>query len=141
MIDDLICEIVVTNKIPSGTTFGERVDDGSAVFIPSGVSRACRLVPGQIVRAVLMANTVAPDRTPWVAVRCLVSDEDDSRTLEMAILADLADGCATAREVAQRTGRGEQAVRNRMRFMARKGVIVRDELYALTPADLLATDE
>ncbi len=71
-------EIVVTHILPSMSAFGAtRGVLPEAVFIPSSTVRATKLEVGQIAEALLVPNTMQPERTPWFAARVKTLSEDD----------------------------------------------------------------
>lgn len=62
--------IIVTHILDSKTAFAAtKKSPSEGVFIPSKISQMFSLVAGQEVEAVLVPNTMQPDRTPWLAVR------------------------------------------------------------------------
>jgi hypothetical protein len=67
--------IVVTHILPSKTAFGATATaPAEAVFIPSKISELLGLTIGQEVKAMLVPNTMQPERTPWLAVRIEVAE-------------------------------------------------------------------
>jgi hypothetical protein len=67
--------IIVTHILPTQTAFGATTTaPAEAVFIPSKISRLLGLVVGQEVEALLVPNTMQPERTPWLAARIEVPE-------------------------------------------------------------------
>jgi hypothetical protein len=63
-------EIVVVNRLDSGTSFGVTLDEpAESVFIPARVAEAAKAEVGDRFIALLVPNTIQPDRTPWMAAR------------------------------------------------------------------------
>jgi hypothetical protein len=62
--------ITVTHILPTGTAFGATTSKPpESVFIPGKVAREADVVVGQQVEAILVPNTMQPDRTPWLAAQ------------------------------------------------------------------------
>lgn len=63
-------EIVIVNKLVTGTAFGVTLSEPSeAVFVPGRVVEASNAEIGDKFVALLVPNTIKPDRTPWMAAR------------------------------------------------------------------------
>lgn len=77
-------DIIVTNVLDSGISFGATIcSRPESIFIPKGVSRATSVVVGQRVRAVLVPNTLQPDRTPWLAVRVDTNCTNENNVIDL----------------------------------------------------------
>ena len=62
--------ITVTHILHSGTAFGATASrPPESVFIPGKAAEQSGLVVGQQVEAVLVPNTMQPERTPWLAAQ------------------------------------------------------------------------
>lgn len=59
--------VIVTNLLPTGTSFAVREDTGEQVFIPASVSKACGLQVSQIAKAILIPNRKEAADVPWMA--------------------------------------------------------------------------
>jgi len=61
-------EIVINNALSTGTCFGVTFGNPpQAVFVPGKVAAAVKACVGDRFSALLVPNSVAPDRTPWMA--------------------------------------------------------------------------
>lgn len=79
-------EIIVTNKIDSGTAFATTLrDPAEAVFIPGKVATASAIEVGGRYMALLAPNVMRPDKTPWMAVRI-----NPDRMLDLETLPNIA---------------------------------------------------
>jgi len=100
--------IIVTHVLPTATAFGATLSRPSeAVFIPGSISRMLKLEVGQQVQALLVPNTMQPDRTPWLAARIeraeLVTTQHT--TLSDQVLEELREGGEwTAKQMAAHLG-------------------------------------
>jgi len=62
-------EVIVTNILPTGTSFGVLASDMTQnVFIPSKLALETGLRPGQKVMASVVPNAQQPEKTPWLAI-------------------------------------------------------------------------
>lgn len=135
-----LIEITITNILPTATAFAIRNDNpAAAVFVPGKVAEACQLRIGQVVDALLIANTTRPDKTPWMAAHIVVRDKSDA--LAALIREDLERGAATAVEVAASIGKPLDEVARKLRAMAVQGTLVRQDIFALREDDFLREDE
>lgn len=63
-------EIIITNRIDSGTTFAVTTEpNAEAVFVPAKVADSVRAEVGDRYIALLVPNVLRPDKTPWMAAR------------------------------------------------------------------------
>ena len=63
-------DILITNVLDSGTAFGVTMGDGpQAVFVPGKVATAVKAQTGDRFVAMLVPNTIQPEKTPWMAAR------------------------------------------------------------------------
>jgi len=139
-------EIMVINKLNTNTAFGATVDSNQSVFIPAKVAASLDVQVGERFQAILIANTVHPEKTPWMAIRIVRLDaaqgtqfNDD---LALAILADLREsGRATVEDVAESINVPLNNVVGKMQEMARGGTIKRRTFYAIDEADFYDGDE
>jgi antitoxin component of MazEF toxin-antitoxin module len=128
-------EIVITNKLPSGTTFAATLTNNSqAVFVPSRVASACGLEVGQKVQALLVPNTLQPDKTPWMAARIEVALTSNVR-LQDRVLEALASGMATAEELAEELDMPRGELEQVAEWMTSVGIIAATRFYALDKED------
>lgn len=136
-------EIMIINRLATGTAFAATVTDNQNVFIPAKVAASLDAQVGQRFTAILIANTAHPDRTPWMAIRIdphQVSPVADE--LGKLILDDLSKGgMATVEEVADAVGEPVTVVVAKMQEMARAGLVKRRTFYAASDADFNGEDE
>jgi len=63
-------EIVITNKLPTGTAFAVTLQTpAESVFVPGKVAAAARAEIGDRFMALLVPNVLEPSKTPWMAAR------------------------------------------------------------------------
>ena len=126
-------EIILTNFLPTGTGFGVVAGDmGQSVFIPSRLMHGKDFNIGDRINALLVPNPTHQDKTPWLAI----SIEDNAPAqakddLAEKILADLEEGRATVREIAESIGAKESDVRAKMIEMAGMGQIISYTVFDL----------
>ena len=126
-------EVIITNTLPTGTGFAVLADDMTQnVFIPSRLMHGKNLDSGDRVNAMLVPNPTHQDKTPWLAI----SIEDNAPAqakddLAEKILADLEEGRATVREIAESIGAKESDVRAKMIEMAGMGQIISYTVFDL----------
>lgn len=126
-------EIILTNFLPTGTGFGVVAGDmGQSVFIPSRLMHGKDFNIGDRINALLVPNPTHQDKTPWLAI----SIEDNAPAqakddLAEKILADLEEGRATLREIAESIGAKESDVRAKMIEMAGMGQIISYTVFDL----------
>lgn len=130
-------EIMVINRLATGTAFAATVTDNQNVFIPAKVAASLDVQVGQRFMAILIENAAHPDRTPWMAVRIDPQQAtpvvDD---LTKMILADLSEGGrASVEDVAESINYPLNSVIAKMQEMARGGMIKRRTFYAIDEAD------
>jgi len=137
-----LTEIMITNILPTGTTFAVLAEDMTqAVFIPSKLSLQAGLQQSMTVGAIIVPNLAHPDKTPWVAIKI----DRGSKQIEMPVADDdLADmiltdlregGMATSDTVADGIDCPTLSVMAKMQEMERRGLIHRRVYYAADVAD------
>ena len=141
-------EIMVINKLDTGTAFGSTIIGNENVFIPAKIMTLLEAKVGDRLNAILIENKIHPEKTPWMAIRIdRIGDMDAHRTdfgdnLAEMILADLREnGSATVDDVANALGRPVVGVVAKMQEMARSGLIMRRTFYAVDEADFGVPDE
>jgi hypothetical protein len=137
-------EIIITNVLPTGTSFAVRADDMSeGVFIPAKAAQDANLRPAMRVMASLVPNPTNADKTPW---RAIALHQDAWRPLEIKIVAktladrireELANGPATTIELARFLKVNSSDVMQAVREMN----LPSTELWALEMADLMEAEE
>lgn len=136
-------EIMIINRLPSGTAFGATVVGNETLFIPAKVAASLNVQVGQRYVAILIANTMQPDKTQWLAIRIDPSNEvfvEDALT--KTILTELSEnGSATVDEIAEVVKLPSAMVAAKMQEMARAGMIKRRTFYAIDDADFYENDE
>lgn len=138
-------EVMIINRLDSGTTFATTVVDNQQVFVPGKIASMLNVKVGELYKAVLIENTARPDKTPWMAIRIDKIDKvqpDDDEVFCDTILSDLVEsGMATVEDVAVATGYPLDRVVAKMQEMARGGRIKRRTFYAADEADFDRGDE
>ena len=98
-------ELIVTNRLQTGTTFAVLSSDMTQnVFIPSKLALDASLRPGQKVMAQIVPNMSQPEKTPWLAISLEDAKPLSTRTLSARIKEELAGGAATTYELASILG-------------------------------------
>ena len=126
-------EVIISNILPTETGFGVVAGDtGQSVFIPSRLMHGKGFNIGDRINALLVPNPTHQDKTPWLAI----SIEDNAPAqakddLAEKILADLEEGRATLREIAESIGAKESDVRAKMIEMAGMGQIISYTVFDL----------
>jgi hypothetical protein len=129
-------EILITNKLATGTTFAVLASDMTQnVFIPSKLALDANLRPGQKVMAQIVPNMTQPDKTPWLAISLESGLVAPSMDLRDRIREELGNGAATVYELANALGAEVRDVEAELRTMR----LPHTELWALEQADLLVT--
>jgi hypothetical protein len=139
-------EIMVINKLETGTAFGSTIVGNENVFIPAKIMTLLEAKVGDRLNAILIENKIHPEKTPWMAIRIdRIGDmdrKDFGDDLAERILADLSEnGSATVDDVASALGRPVVGVVAKMQEMVRSGLIMRRTFYAVDEADFGVPDE
>lgn len=69
-------KIIVTNILPTGSSFAVKEETGEQIFIPAAVSKAADLHIGMSANAMLIPNRHESDNVPWMAPIILPSKVD-----------------------------------------------------------------
>jgi hypothetical protein len=131
-------EIIITNKLATGTAFAVLADDMTQnVFIPSKLALDASLRPGQKIMAQIVPNMSQPEKTPWLAISLEdatpVSRND---TLGAFILGNLqADGRATVEEIAEDMNMADDKIAAKLAELVASGDVVRLTCFDL-PEDV-----
>lgn len=126
-------EIIVTNRLATGTTFAVLASDMTQnVFIPSKLALEAVLRPGQRVMAQIVPNMSQPEKTPWLAISLEDGGAAPSMDLRDRIRAELEHGAATVYELANALGADVREVEAELRTMR----LPNTELWALDAMDL-----
>ena len=129
-------EILITNKLATGTAFAVLADDMTQnVFIPSKLALDASLRPGQKVMAQIVPNMSQPEKTPWLAISLEGGLVAPSMDLRDRIREELGNGAATVYELANALGAEVRDVEAELRTMR----LPHTDLWALEQADLLVT--
>jgi len=139
-------EIMVINKLETGTAFGSTIVGNENVFIPAKIMTLLEAKVGDRLNAILIENKIHPEKTPWMAIRIDRIGDMDRKDfvddLAERILADLREnGSATVDDVANALGRHVVGVVAKMQEMVRSGLIMRRTFYAVDEADFGVPDE
>jgi hypothetical protein len=130
-------EIIVTNCLPTGTSFGVLASDMTQnVFIPSKLALETGLRPGQRVMASVVPNVQQPEKTPWLAIALhdsLPAPETQQKTLADRIRDELKGGAATTIELAHFLNVNSSEVQRALEAMK----LPRTDLWALEMEELL----
>lgn len=129
-------EIVITNVLPTGTSFAICLGDMSKVFINSSVAERGNISVGDTVYAEIIPNFSHPDRTPWQAMRIIPasaapapSPKKDS--LSIAIERLLSDADYPACELAAELHEDEEIVQAALGAMQTAGRVRAYYVYEL----------
>ena len=127
-------EIIITNKLATGTTFAVLSSDMTQnVFIPSKLALDASLRPGQKILAQIVPNMSQPEKTPWLAISLEDAGPLPQPTLADRIREELANGPATSYELAKFIDADVNDVEAELRRMK----LPHTDLYALEMMDLL----
>jgi hypothetical protein len=130
-------EVIVTNILPTGTSFGVLASDMTQnVFIPSKLALETGLRPGQKVMASVVPNAQQPEKTPWLAIALhdsLPEPEPQQKTLADKIREELESGPATTIELARFLGANSSEVQRALEAMK----LPRTDLWALEMDELM----
>ena len=137
-------EIMVINRLATGTAFATTVDSNQAVFIPAKITALLDANVGDRFKAILIANTAMPEKTPWMAIRLDRINGQATASVTMGsdladmIMADLQDGgMATVEDIADAIDYPIASVVAKMQEMARRGQIYRRTFYAVNECDFI----
>jgi len=126
-------EVIVTNILPTGTSFGVLASDMTQnVFIPSKLALETGLRPGQKVMASVVPNAQQPEKTPWLAIS-LHDSLPEPRTLADKIREELESGPATTIELARFLNVNSSEVQRALEAMK----LPRTDLWALEMDELM----
>ncbi|NAZ36068.1 AbrB/MazE/SpoVT family DNA-binding domain-containing protein [Rubellimicrobium sp. CFH 75288] len=67
MASKVVCYVV--ESLDDGPAFAVRQDNDQQVFIPKAQAEELNLVEFDEVEAIVVRNTLQPDKTPWFALR------------------------------------------------------------------------
>jgi hypothetical protein len=127
-------ELLVTNVLPTGTTFAVLASDMTQnVFIPSKLALDASLRPGQKILAQIVPNVSQPEKTPWLAISLEDAGPLPQPTLADRIREELSNGPATSYELAKFINAEVSDVEAELRAMK----LPHTDLYALEMFDLL----
>jgi hypothetical protein len=129
-------EIIITNKLATGTTFAVLASDMTQnVFIPSKLALDASLRPGQKILAQIVPNMSQPEKTPWLAISLEIGLHAPSMDLQDRIRGELENGPATVYDLAKMLDADIEDVQAELKSMR----LPRTDLWALEQADLLVT--
>jgi hypothetical protein len=123
--------IIVTNILPTGTTFALLADTMESVFVNASVSKFAGLQVGETVQAEIVPNHQQPDRTPWQATKIMRSAAQPVVGLEQRVTDELWVEEATAKELSEALGADESAVQVTLDRMMSQGKIRAYSVYAI----------
>ena len=121
-------QIMITNKLHTGTAFAVLADDMTQnVFIPSKLALDANLRPGQKVQAIVVPNMTRPDRTPWLAVSILDAAPAPQEDALAEMILDLieSDGRGTVEEIATSLNMSDAKISAKLSELAASGQVVR----------------
>jgi hypothetical protein len=125
-------EIIITNKLATGTTFAVLSSDMTQnVFIPSKLALDASLRPGQKILAQIVPNMSQPEKTPWLAISLedagpIQPPQSLRDTLGAFILGNLqADGRATVEEIAEDMNMADDKIAAKLAELVAAGRVVR----------------
>jgi hypothetical protein len=135
-------EIIITNKLATGTTFAVLSSDMTQnVFIPSKLALDASLRPGQKILAQIVPNMSQPEKTPWLAISLedagpIQQPQSLHNALAALILGNLqADGRATVEEIAEDMNMSDAVVAAKLAELVAAGRVVRLTCFDL-PEDV-----
>ena len=141
-------EIMIINRLVTGTAFATTIDSNEAVFIPAKIAVLLDANVGDKFNAILIENTSMPEKTPWMAIRLDRFDNQQSASTTMVadlsnmILSNLREeGRATVEDMADAVDYPLTSVMAKMQEMARRGLIYRRTFYAATEQDFYDGEE
>jgi hypothetical protein len=123
--------IIVTNILPTGTTFALLADTMESVFVNASVSKFAGLQVGETVQAEIVPNHQQPDRTPWQATKIMRNAAPPVVGLEQRVTDELWVEEATAKELSEALGADETAVQVTLDRMMSQGKIKAYSVYAI----------
>jgi len=126
-----IADIIVTNILPTGTTFALLAENMEAVFVNASVSNFAGLKVGETVQAEIVPNHQQPDRTPWQATKIMRNAAPPVVGLEQRVTNELWVEEATAKELSKALGADETAVQVTLDRMMSQGKIKAYSVYAI----------
>ena len=126
-----IADIIVTNILPTGTTFALLADTMESVFVNASVSNFAGLKVGETVQAEIVPNHQQPDRTPWQATKIMRNAAPPVVGLEQRVTDELWVEEATAKELSEALGADETAVQVTLDRMMSQGKIKAYSVYAI----------
>ncbi len=126
-----IATIIVTNILPTGTTFALLAENMESVFVNASVSKFAGLQVGETVQAEVVPNHQQPDRTPWQATKIMRNTAQPVVGLEQRVIDELWVEEATAKELSEALGADETAVQVTLDRMMSQGKIRAYSVYAI----------
>jgi hypothetical protein len=123
--------IIVTNILPTGTTFALLAENMESVFVNASVSNFAGLKVGETVQAEIVPNHQQPDRTPWQATKIMRNAAPPVVGLEQRVTDELWVEEATAKELSEALGADETAVQVTLDRMMSQGKIKAYSVYAI----------
>jgi hypothetical protein len=126
-----IATIIVTNILPTGTTFAVLADTMESVFVNASVSKFAGLKVGETVQAEIVPNHQQPDRTPWQATKIMRNATPPVVGLEQRVTDELWVEEATAKELSEALGADESAVQVTLDRLMSQGKIRAYSVYAI----------
>jgi hypothetical protein len=133
-------EIMVINKLGTGTAFGVTLDSDENVFLPAKIMCMVNAQIGEKLQAILVPNTFLPERTPWMAIR-IDRLKDAPPVVFVAdiyskIIDDLREnGRACVAEIADNLECEEIVVADKLQDLVRRGQIRQRMYYAINEGD------
>lgn len=67
MAQKVVCYVI--ESLDNGPAFAVRQDNDQQVYIPKAQAEELNLVEFDEVEAIIVANTIQPDKTPWFAIK------------------------------------------------------------------------
>lgn len=131
-------KVICINVLSSGTAFGVRTDTGEQVFIPANVSQSVDLAVGDMDTAMLITNTLHPDKTPWFALRidraattAAIIPAAPTKTLDEKVREFVyASQYVTTAEVAEAMGVETATAGNSLARLFRDGCVAKADVFA-----------
>lgn len=123
--------IIITNILPTGTTFALLAETMESVFVNASVSNFAGLKVGETVQAEIVPNHQQPDRTPWQATKIMRNAAPPVMGLEQRVIDELWVEEATAKELSEALSADESAVQVTLDRLMSQGKIKAYSVYAI----------
>jgi hypothetical protein len=121
-------DIIITNVLPTGSSFAVMVDDMTQnIFIPSKSTAQRPVRPGERLQAIVVPNMTHGHKTRWLAVSILDAAPlpQDDALAEMILDTIAFDGRGTVEEIATALNMSDAVISAKLSELAASGQLVR----------------